>query len=222
MNNGEFQAHTEQIERLVQRVSALADDDARNTALELLQSLMDLHGAALSRVVEVLTEAGDAGRNSLAKLGNDPLICGLLVLYGVHPVPLEDRVARAIEKVAPQLRKHGGTVELLGVADAVVRVKLQSFGERLRLVAGRAEDHGRAGDPGSCSRGRQVVAEGVPSHPAFVPLNMIQASQRKRRRNMKNPPPDIDAHTSGTKRGEEWAYEGQQRTGTRGRRAHFP
>ena len=44
-----------------------------------------------------------------------------MVLYGVHPVPLEERVSRAIEKLAPQLRKRSGTVELLDVGDVVVR-----------------------------------------------------------------------------------------------------
>jgi hypothetical protein len=28
---------------------------------------------------------------------------------------------------------------------------------------------------------------------------------------MKNPPRDIDAHTSGTKRGEEWTYQGKKK-----------
>lgn len=30
---------------------------------------------------------------------------------------------------------------------------------------------------------------------------------------MKNPPRDIDAHTEGTKRGEEWTYEGRKEPG---------
>ena len=33
---------------------------------------------------------------------------------------------------------------------------------------------------------------------------------------MKNPPPDIDAHTAGTKRGEEWAYTGHKEPGREG------
>ena len=33
---------------------------------------------------------------------------------------------------------------------------------------------------------------------------------------MKNPPRDISAHTSGTKRGEEWRYEGRQEPGRKG------
>jgi hypothetical protein len=33
---------------------------------------------------------------------------------------------------------------------------------------------------------------------------------------MKNPPPDIDAHTPGTKRGEEWSWEGRKEPGREG------
>ncbi len=34
---------------------------------------------------------------------------------------------------------------------------------------------------------------------------------------MKNPPRDISAHTNGTKRAEEWAYQGQKEAGREGK-----
>ena len=40
-----------------------------------------------------------------------------MVLYGVHPVSLQDRVDGAVEKVRPQVQKQGGKVELLDVGD---------------------------------------------------------------------------------------------------------
>ena len=128
MENAEFQQHAAKIEQLVQRVSSLPDDDARAAALDLLQSLMDMHGSGLTRMVELLLESGEAGRASLTLLGKDPLICGLLVLYGVHPVPLEQRVAEAIDKLAPQLRKQSGSAELLAIAEGVVRVSIRASG----------------------------------------------------------------------------------------------
>jgi hypothetical protein len=33
---------------------------------------------------------------------------------------------------------------------------------------------------------------------------------------MKNPRPDIDAHTPGTMRGEQWAYDGKKEPGREG------
>src|SRR5215469_7056073 len=87
MNNGEFQRHTEKIEQLLQQVNALGDESTRSTAVELMQTLMDLHGAALSRVVQILSDSGDSGRTALTKIADDPLVCGLFVLYGIHPLP---------------------------------------------------------------------------------------------------------------------------------------
>lgn len=175
MNNSEFQARAGKIEQLVQRVSGLVDEDARALALELLQSLMDLHGAVVSRIVEVLAGSGEAGRTSLAKLGGDPLICGLLVLYGVHPVTLEDRVARAIDQVRPRLHKQGGSVELIGVAESTVRVKIESSGN----APGSSPDaFKRTVEQAILEAAPEVVeiiAEGAPSAVSgFVPLNMIQ------------------------------------------------
>ncbi len=33
---------------------------------------------------------------------------------------------------------------------------------------------------------------------------------------MKNPPPDLSAHLPGTKRGEQWAFEGRKEPGREG------
>lgn len=183
MTSSEFQAHTEEIERLVQRVTSLADDDARATALELLQALMNLHGAVMARIVEVLAESGEAGRSSLGKLGSDSLVCGLLVLYGVHPVPLEERVGQALEKVRPQLRKQGGSAELLGIADGVVTVKIHASGQgcgsspdALKLTVQQAILE-------SAPEVVQIVSEGVPSGASgFVPLNMIQPALKQEKK----------------------------------------
>jgi len=172
MNNGEFQAHTERIERLVEKVNTLADEHARAAALDLMQSLMDLHGAAVSRIIELLSGAGEAGQKLLAKLGEDPLICGLLVLYGAHPVPLEERVRQAIERVRPQLTKRGALPELVCVDENVVRIKVEISGhdhhgaDALRTTLEQAIREAAPEVSG-------IVFEGLlPS--AFVPLSMIQ------------------------------------------------
>jgi Fe-S cluster biogenesis protein NfuA len=174
MNNNEFQERTEQINRLVQRVTAFEDDDARTTSLELLQSMMDLHGAAMARVVELLSESGEAWRKSLSKLSDDPLICGLLVLYGIHPVALEERVSRAIEKVRPQLQKHGGSVELIEVADEAVRIKIQSSGHG----CGSSADTLKATvEQAILEAAPEIVALSIETDElasGFVPLNTIQ------------------------------------------------
>jgi Fe-S cluster biogenesis protein NfuA len=180
MNNSEFQAHTQTIEQLVQRVNALSDADARATALELLQSLMDLHGAVLARMVELMDEAGEPGRALLANLGSDPLICGLLVLYGVHPADMETRVTRALEKIRPRLKKQGGEVELIGVSDAVVRVKIQSSVQGCGSSPGSLKQTVEQAIREAAPEVVEIMTEGAPSANAgFVPLNMIQPATKE-------------------------------------------
>jgi Fe-S cluster biogenesis protein NfuA len=107
------------IETLLDEAESLADPAARATALALVQELVDLYGEGLARVVE------QADDRLLAALVDDELVAHLLLLHGLHPVPLEERVAGALEQVRPYLASHGGDVELLAVETGVVRLRLQ-------------------------------------------------------------------------------------------------
>jgi Fe-S cluster biogenesis protein NfuA len=106
----------ERIEALLEEVEALPDARARETALELVQRLLDLYGEGLARIVESV----DVG-----PVADDEVVSHLLLLHGLHPVPLEQRVRAALEEVRPFLGTHGGDVELAGVEDDVVRLRLQ-------------------------------------------------------------------------------------------------
>jgi|SRR5579862_1450403 len=171
MNSGEFQALTQKVDELVQQVTALPESEARTAALELLQSVMDLHGAGMTRIVELLSDAGDAGRSSLDKLSADPMVCGLLVLYGIHPVAAEQRVRHVIDSLAPQLKKMGATAEFLDFTDGVVRLRIRTHAQP------SSHDKLRATiEPAILSAAPElvdIVIEGLaPAN--FVPLNMIQ------------------------------------------------
>ena len=180
MNTNEFQARTEEIDRLVQRVSALEDAGARAAALELLQSSMDLHGAALSRIVGLLSESGEVGHKSMEKLGSDALICGLLVLYGIHPLTLEERVHRALEKLGPQLRKQNASVELIDVEESVVRLRIHGFGHGCGSSSDAIKSLAQQAILEAAPELIEVVVENPPvSAAGFVPLSTIQSTNRK-------------------------------------------
>jgi Fe-S cluster biogenesis protein NfuA/nitrite reductase/ring-hydroxylating ferredoxin subunit len=115
----------EQVEGLIRKVENLPDPTARDTALELVQALMEFHGAGLERLMEIVAEAGDPGYALFDNFAADELVGSLLLLYGLHPLPIETRVTRALDKVRPYLDSHGGNVELLGIADGVVRLRMQ-------------------------------------------------------------------------------------------------
>jgi Fe-S cluster biogenesis protein NfuA len=115
----------ERIGEMVEQIESSADPNARAMAKELLESLMALHGAALERILEVASEAGEAGETILRKCGRDELVSGLLLLYGLHPENLRSRVLGALEKSSAYLASHAANAELVSISeDATVTVRL--------------------------------------------------------------------------------------------------
>jgi Fe-S cluster biogenesis protein NfuA len=131
----DYQGRVERVEALVRALEACPDAAAREGARELVRALLDLHAAGLTRMLDLASQAGEPGRALVDRLARDGLVGSLLLLHGLHPVPVERRVAEALERVRPSLRRQGGDVELLEATGGVIRVRLrgdQSAGPWLR------------------------------------------------------------------------------------------
>jgi Fe-S cluster biogenesis protein NfuA/nitrite reductase/ring-hydroxylating ferredoxin subunit len=114
----------DRVQELVARVEAFDDPDARATAQELLDALLELYGNGLERIVQVLDEAGAPGAQVKDALVSDGVVASLLMIHGLYPVDLETRVQEALERVRPYMESHGGGVEVLGLEDDVLRLRL--------------------------------------------------------------------------------------------------
>jgi hypothetical protein len=108
---------------LVGELESIADPKSRATAREVVQLIMDLHSAALERILEKMFAEGETGQRVIDQLGADPLISSLLVLYGLHPEELATRVARGLQRVSSELRSHQVSAELVGIENGEVRVR---------------------------------------------------------------------------------------------------
>jgi Fe-S cluster biogenesis protein NfuA len=103
----------EEVEALLDQVETFPPRE-REVATELVQALLDMYGEGLSRIVA-------AGSVPV----EDDLVAHLLLLHGLHPVPVHERVLGALDEVRPYLVAHGGGVELLGVSEGVVQLRLE-------------------------------------------------------------------------------------------------
>ncbi len=125
-NKADFERRIQRIDELVHQLEALSDASARALAGELVQSVMDLHEGAIEHLMETIADAGDSGRRIIDRLGREEPVRSLLLLYGLHPVGVQERVRLALDKTRPYLKSHGGDVQLLGIDDSgTVRLRLQ-------------------------------------------------------------------------------------------------
>jgi Fe-S cluster biogenesis protein NfuA len=120
----DIQRRLQRIEELVHTLEACVDSGVSSSAVELMRSLMELHGAGIERILEIAFESGSHGREIIDRFAVDDLVAQLLLLYDLHPQGLETRTNRALEDVRPHLHSHGGNVELLGVVDGVIKLRL--------------------------------------------------------------------------------------------------
>lgn len=110
------------VEDALAEIGRLGDDNVRDRVEDLVSTLVEFYGSALERVMELVHERGDTGL--VHALGDDPLVGSVLVVHDLHPLSTEQRVRVALDKVRPYLGSHAGDVDLIAVADDVVRLRL--------------------------------------------------------------------------------------------------
>jgi len=171
----DFQKRVQKIGELVQQLEAIADPASRAGAKELVQLLMDLHGAGLERMLEIVFKAGEPGGQIIDNLGRDPLVSSLLILYGIHPEELQTRIERKLEQIGSKLRKMGAEASLIGAKDGnvVVRIKVDGHacGSTLRTVQSTVEEAMFEAAPDM----KSLLVEGVEEKSAagFVALDTL-------------------------------------------------
>lgn len=128
----DFQEKIRQLGTLVgeldQMPGARPDDRSKVAARELVQLLMEVHGTGLERIMEVVFESGLSGEALIGKLGQDPIVRNLLLLYSLHPDDIETRVLKALDTAGTRLRKFDARVELVRIQDGAIQVRLVTSG----------------------------------------------------------------------------------------------
>jgi Fe-S cluster biogenesis protein NfuA len=177
-NEKDFQGRVQKIGELVQELDSIGDPAVRARAKQLVQSLLELHGAGLERILELIFQHGEGSAQIIDELGQDSLVSSLLILYGLHPEELHTRVERKLGQVESKLRKAGAEAELIATDDGNVRVQVKidqhACGSTARTVQSMIEDALYEAAPDL----KSIVIEGMEKPPAsgFVALGTLQAS----------------------------------------------
>jgi Fe-S cluster biogenesis protein NfuA len=147
------------------------DEPVREQVFELLDGIDALHRLGILRLADALDGQVD-------RLSEDPAVRWLFQAYGVGIDDI-DAAQRALEPMKPYLHEHGGDVEVLGVANGVVRVRLAGAcsgctASAITLREG-VEEALRDGLPGF--QGLDVEPDTGPAHPPPGPT-LLQIQPR--------------------------------------------
>jgi hypothetical protein len=120
----EMQERVRRIEALVHQCDAIADHKLRHEVQELLQAVMELHGAALERLMTLVNDRETEVPGLINAFSEDELVGNLLLLHGLHPLDLQTRVERALAGIESILRGYGAHVEILGMPGGTIRLRV--------------------------------------------------------------------------------------------------
>lgn len=141
MNEAAQRATLEQslarLEELTAAIEGIADKKGREAARELLALLLDLHGRAFERL-SAIVEASPVRAALMEKIVDDRDIAAMLLLHGLHPQSVEERLRAVIARMGAVWSEGGLHVELLSAGAGFAMVQLRRNGraepaERLRL-----------------------------------------------------------------------------------------
>jgi len=163
-SRGDFAREGQRIQELVEKIGTLPDPAARGMLQECLESVLSLYGHGLAQILELVEKTGsEKVREAIL---HDPGICGLLLIHGLHPVPLEERLRTALEKVRPYMESHGGNVELVSLEDDYAQLRLEGHCKTCPSSAVTLELAVRAAIEEACPDLAGFEVEGVPTDPS--------------------------------------------------------
>jgi NifU-like domain len=123
-----FQGKIRQLGSLVGELEAVNAGGGNAATRELVQLLMEVHGTALERMMEIIFESGVPGEAIIQKAGEDPIVRHLLLLYSLHPEDIESRILKALAGAESRLRKLNSEVELVSIREGAVQVRVHTSG----------------------------------------------------------------------------------------------
>ena len=97
-----------------------ADPQLRDRTDDVVRLLMQLYGAGLARLMQVV------GPEAAERIAEDRLLASLLLLHGLHPVDAGTRIRDALRRLERKLDGHH--LQLAELSEGVVHIRVERNG----------------------------------------------------------------------------------------------
>lgn len=114
--------HDKLVARLLAEAEAACGPSAWPRVEALITSLVELYGEGLGRILEHARTSARSSEELDERLAGDEVVSSLLLLHDLHPVALDRRIERALERLHEEV-PHAAPLAVVGVADGVVKLR---------------------------------------------------------------------------------------------------
>ena len=172
-----FEQRMARIETLLAELSHSNDPMLERATREVLSTVLELHRRGLERVLE-LAAREDSVREALAR---DSRVSAMLLLHGLHPVSLGERVKRTVEILRERFpgKVESVEAEVRGGGAVVVRIvpAASACGSTRKAVHKDFEDALASAVPDADSVSVQLTE----AAPALIQLRLKKAAEPEQR-----------------------------------------
>ena len=180
----EFRQRAKSLETLVAKLDSAPDPSLRSAAKDLVQVLMELHGAGLERILELVNSQGAVGEKLIADFGRDELVRSLLLLYGLHPEDMQTRITQALEGMRDVLKSHEASAELVSIDESgsvtvQFRSKATGCGSNAGALKSRIEAAVLGAAPDATAILVRDVGVGAGGGAGFVAITALQSAKSR-------------------------------------------
>jgi hypothetical protein len=121
-DEAELRQRGDQVERLLEEVQAVSGPVAWPRVEALVAALLELYRAGVERTLAQARGAARDARELDRALAADPMVSSLLLLLGLHPMSLEERIDVALRNVRIEV-PWAAFLELVGVEDGIAKLR---------------------------------------------------------------------------------------------------
>src|SRR5262249_15026007 len=140
--------------RTVARIEDILEESGGGPAEELVRLLMQLYGAGLERILEIVKGSEYANR-----FADDKLVASLLLLHDLHPVDADTRLRNMLERLEGSFGSH---FLLECIENNIARIRVEKNGKPLPPGIGEVIERAALGVAPELEG---VQIEGVPAEP---------------------------------------------------------
>lgn len=120
MKPEELNELSERLDRILEGIEERAEPEVAAAVAELMEGLQRVHAEGLRAVAELLAEEPELFERAL----DEPVVSNLFFLYDLAVVDPEERVREALDSARVMAASHGGELEVLGVEEGRVRLRV--------------------------------------------------------------------------------------------------